>query len=180
MRICIVSDTHGQKDELLAAVQKSSPLDGILHAGDETADVQWLRTHVATPVLAVSGNWDRPTDEFPPELVIDQFGPRILLVHGHTFRVKEGYEGLLSRAREQNSNIAVYGHTHVAYLGTHHGLMVINPGSLAQPRRRREKTFALMEIERTGGNENFAINTSLLTLRGAAVSQLRVELKGLP
>lgn len=176
MRVCIVSDTHRHRDELLGAVKASQPIDGILHAGDETSDVEWLRDRVRLPIFAVAGNWDTSSAEFPLEQTIPDFGPRVLLIHGHTIRVKDTYEGLVRRAHAKQAKVAVYGHTHVAYLGMQDGILVVNPGSLAQPRGRREKSFATLEIWPTEDGARFLVNSSVFSLQGEVLSQMKVEL----
>ncbi len=74
MRLCVVSDTHRHRHELLQAVKAVQPLTAVLHAGDETSDVKWLKERVDWPVLAVAGNWDRSTIDYPAERIISDFG----------------------------------------------------------------------------------------------------------
>ena len=176
LRVCVVSDTHRHRTELLTAIHTAQPMDGLLHAGDESTDVEWLDGKVDLPVFAVAGNWDSASKQFPLERVIDQFGPRILLIHGHTVRVKDTYDVLLKRAHDYGARIVVYGHTHAAYLGVHDGVLVVNPGSLAQPRGRREKSFVVLDIEQNRAENTFVIRASLLSLQGHSLSYLELEL----
>ncbi|OFW78359.1 MAG: hypothetical protein A2201_08715 [Alicyclobacillus sp. RIFOXYA1_FULL_53_8] len=176
MRICIVSDTHRHRTEMMAAVETVQPVDVILHAGDETSDVVWLRSRVDSPITAVSGNWDTYSEDFPQQLVLDQYGPRILLVHGHTLRVKDGVERLLQKSNSVGASIVVYGHTHVAYAAVHKGILVLNPGSLAEPRGRREPTFALLEVDDTVSSSHYEVRLSHITSHGVVVEQMNTQL----
>ncbi|QSO45941.1 metallophosphoesterase family protein [Alicyclobacillus mengziensis] len=172
MRLCVVSDSHRHRHELLRAVKNLQPLDAILHAGDETTDALWLMERVDWPVYAVAGNWDTVTPEFPLERVLD-FDIRILLTHGHKQRVKDGLGVLQQRAQELDSKVIVFGHTHKAYVTVENGRMYLNPGSLASPRGRRERTCALLEIEEDGKTGLVQVCASHLTVQGDILQLLR-------
>ncbi|WP_051662840.1 metallophosphoesterase family protein [Alicyclobacillus macrosporangiidus] len=177
MRLCVVSDTHRHRHELLTAVKSAQPLDAILHAGDETSDVEWLAERVDWPIYAVSGNWDRPTPTYPLERVITDFGPPVYLTHGHHLRVKEGLGGLVARAQACGAQVAVFGHTHIALAAMHSGCLLLNPGSLSTPRGRRERTFALLELEPSTGRQGYDLRVSHWTAAGDMTNAtLRVHL----
>ncbi len=146
MRFCLVSDTHRYRHELLMAVKNTQPATAVLHAGDEASDARWLMERGNWPVYGVAGNWDTPSDLFPTERILN-FGLQIFLVHGHRQRVKEGISLLVERAKDVHADIVIYGHSHVASVMMSDGILLVNPGSLAAPRGRRERTFAMMEID---------------------------------
>lgn len=172
MRLCLVSDTHRHRHELLMAVKCAQPIDAILHAGDETSDIEWLAERVDWPIYAVAGNWDSPSGRFPMERIVDDYGPRIYLTHGHRHRVKEGLTVLTDTARSQDARIVVYGHTHCALAVALNGVVFVNPGSLAAPRGRREKTFALLEIEPGPFAGCFDVRVSHMTATGVITNSL--------
>ncbi|MCL6453748.1 MAG: metallophosphoesterase [Alicyclobacillus sp.] len=168
MRLCVVSDTHRHRHELLTAVKSLQPLDGILHVGDETSDVAWLAERVDWPIFAVAGNWDPVTDTCPVARVLD-FGVRIWMTHGHKYHVKESLDGLRQQARQVNAQVVVFGHTHKALAELTDGRLFLNPGSLATPRGRRERTCALLEIDSVsppGPAGQFQIRASHMTIHG--------------
>lgn len=169
MRICAVSDTHRYRHELLTAVKSAQPLSAILHAGDETSDTQWLSERVNWPIYGVAGNWDTPSEKFPAERILD-FGLCILLVHGHRQRVKENLAHLVHRAKEVNADMVVYGHSHVASATKSDGVLLINPGSLASPRGRRERTFAMIDIDET--TDKYLVRVSHCLSTGQTVANL--------
>ncbi|MCL6593194.1 MAG: metallophosphoesterase [Alicyclobacillus sp.] len=168
MRLCLVSDTHRHRHELLTAVKSVQPLDAILHAGDETSDVEWLASRVDWPVFAVAGNWDAPSPQYPLERVLTEFGPPLLLTHGHMLHVKEGLHGLAERAQAVGARIVVYGHTHIAMAAAENGLVFVNPGSLATPRGGRQRTFALLEVAERTADTAYEVRVTHLTATGEA------------
>lgn len=168
MRLCLVSDTHRYRHELLTAVKAAQPLDVILHAGDETADAAWLAERVSWPVHAVAGNWDTATPEFPLERILQGFGPILLLTHGHRLRVKTDLAGLAERAVACGARIIVFGHTHTAAVVVEDGRIYINPGSLSAPRGRRERTFAMLDISEHG--EHYLVSVAHYSAAGRLIS----------
>lgn len=171
MRLCVVSDSHRHRHELLRAVKSVQPLDAILHAGDETSDATWLMERVDWPVYAVAGNWDSVTAVFPLERIID-CGVRVLLTHGHKHKVKESLQVLEERATEVDAQVVVFGHTHTAFIHVTGGRMFVNPGSLASPRGRRERTCALLDIHNANSGQ-VEVKAAHVTIHGDIVDVIR-------
>ncbi len=169
MRIFAVSDTHRYRHELLTAVKNAQPFSAILHAGDETSDAEWLVSRVNWPVYAVAGNWDSQSQMYPSEQIFD-FGVQILLIHGHRQRVKENLTLLASKARESKANIVIYGHSHIARTTMLDNVLYVNPGSIAAPRGRRERTYAMIDIDET--SEAFLVRVSHCLITGQTVAGL--------
>lgn len=165
MRLCVVSDTHRHRHELLTVVKSLQPLDAILHAGDESSDADWLAQRVDWPIYAVAGNWDPVSDDYPVSRVLD-VGLKVWMTHGHKFRVKEGLGSLQQQAEVLEANIVIFGHTHHAMAALWNGRLFVNPGSLASPRGRRERTCAVLEIERDVGALRYQVRASLMTIQG--------------
>ena len=68
-------------------------------------------------------------------------GKQILLSHGHLWGVKRGYGAAIADAWATQSDILLFGHTHVAYCEQlEDGLWVMNPGA-------SRKSYGLIEIE---------------------------------
>jgi uncharacterized protein len=177
MRLCIASDTHRHRHELLQAVKSTQPLTAVLHAGDETSDAFWLKERIDWPVWGVAGNWDAPTDEFPMDRQFRQFGPSIYLVHGHHYSVKNGLQRLAARAGAIGAQIVIFGHTHTALTAVESGILYVNPGSLAQPRGRTERTYAILDIESAANGTGYEVRASHLTLQGETLADLMVRVK---
>lgn len=171
MRICLVSDTHRFRHELLLAVKSSQPIAAVVHAGDETSDCAWLTDRVQCPVFGVSGNWDTVNEAYPEERIVEFAGIRLYVVHGHQMRVKEGLEMLMARAVEVAAHVVVFGHTHAATAVLEQNILFVNPGSLAAPRGRRERTFALLDIESADTHER-VVRVAHCTTAGNSLADL--------
>lgn len=160
MIILVVSDDHGMdgfKRAFDIAVSKYGQVDMVLHAGDVGGhDIQYYNSICQCPVYLVRGNNDY--NNVPYERVVEACGKRIYLTHGHHLNVYMGCQRLVYTALNSGADIAVYGHTHIPECITAEDLVVMNPGSLALPRRGKYGTFAIIEIE----NDN--INVSHITM----------------
>lgn len=77
----------------------------------------------------VPGNCDGWTT-VPAKKLITLQGKRILLSHGHLWRVKGGYDAAIADAHKAGADILLFGHTHRAYCQRmEDGLWVMNPGA---------------------------------------------------
>ncbi len=143
MKIAVFSDTHRNIDGAEAAVNQYKP-DLMIHLGDHFGDAQKL--HMAFPRIpmeCVPGNCDYVPQEDVVK-VIEPMGVRIMLTHGHTYRVKYETMPLLNAAYYQGAQIVLYGHTHIPTYTVVQGMHVVNPGSAGQG---RHPTWALIELE---------------------------------
>jgi len=155
LKIGILSDTHGIKYMVEKALAKMKDIEVLLHAGDIVADAHRLEGKVFK-VYCVAGNCDALSFE-PTEKVLEFQGKRILLTHGHTYRVKHGYEQLLIKAKEVLADIVVFGHTHVPVNMYIDNILFFNPGSTVLPKGGWHGTYGIIEI--TENNINAYINT---------------------
>ena len=57
-------------------------------------------------------------------------GRRIFACHGHRYGVKEGTARLVSEAKKNLCDVALYGHTHEADVHEQEGVLVANPGCM--------------------------------------------------
>ena len=143
MRVLVISDTHGDVNRALRAHAFSEPVDVIIHLGDGCADADLLSAALDVPVINVAGNCDLGAHA-PRELVWECEGKRILLTHGDAYQVKSGLVRLRQRAEEIGVNAVLFGHTHQAVLEKHSGLLLVNPGTLANYGHHR--SYAVMSL----------------------------------
>lgn len=151
MRVVIVSDTHGRLGDLQEAVERSKPVDWVLHLGDvegqqdEIADIAAM---AGAKVAMVSGNNDFfSTLRKELELVIG--GVRIFMTHGHQYGVYQGTERIKNQGLMRGADVVMYGHTHAPLLeiDEENNITVLNPGSVSYPRQMgRQRTYIVMEI----------------------------------
>lgn len=146
LRIGVISDTHGRLAPGREAVSLMGDIQFLIHAGDHYHDALILGQEFQLPITAVVGNCD-PGVNGPKEELIEAGGVRILVTHGHLFRVKSGLLNLYLRAREFGVEMVIFGHTHVPEIEFYDGVCLFNPGSASRPRHGRAPTFGVLEIE---------------------------------
>lgn len=147
MKVLIVSDTHGRDENLEEAVLREAPFDYLIHCGDVEGREIFIEALAECPCIIVAGNNDFFTD-LPHEEEITLEGHKMLVTHGHYYFVSGNHDRLVEKAREDNCQIAMYGHTHTPVIEEEDGILVINPGSLTYPRQRgRMPSYAVMELE---------------------------------
>lgn len=128
LKIVVFSDSHGNVENMEAVVRREDPYL-VLHLGDLCRDFEELqRRFPGRTMQNVCGNCDGFT-ETPDQRVLRVENRRILMMHGHRYRVKEDYGSAVWAAREQGADILLFGHTHVPYCQEVDGLWVMNPGS---------------------------------------------------
>ena len=130
MKILAVSDTHGDR-EILATILKQQPqLDGYFYAGDSElpADDPLFETY-----RAVEGNMDFDPN-FPMQLTATIDHTTIFMTHGHRFGVNFGLDKLVAAGEAAHAQLLIFGHTHQLGVEEHAGMIVLNPGSISQPR----------------------------------------------
>lgn len=148
--IAVFADTHrteghGLVDEALTAAREA---DVIVHAGDfKTEAVLDAFQSFSAPLYAVSGNVDEPgvRDRLPTERTIEADETLIALRH----QPAGGETALAMFGREHDADVVVFGHTHQPTLVETDDLVLLNPGSHAQPRGYRPG-FATLERTATG------------------------------
>lgn len=148
MRIGVFSDSHGDHRALDELLEKMGYIDAACFLGDISADADYLRERLAAmpqqPVLyAVRGNNDLAS-MLPDSLLIELGGKRIYLTHGHLFR---GPLALTLRAKEQRADVAMFGHTHIAFCEYDDGVLLLNPGSAGRYCRGGRARASVLTLE---------------------------------
>ena len=134
MKILVLSDSHGNVDNMVQAVEQAKP-DMILHLGDVMRDGEKLHGFFpAIPFEQVPGNCDYRSSE-PAERLLCLEDKRILLCHGHTYGVKQSLLTAGYAAEEQNLDLFLFGHTHRPLVDRRGKTLFVNPGSIGDYRR---------------------------------------------
>lgn len=150
MKILICSDTHRVNDNFYRMLEEVPSVDLIIHCGDAEGTECEMEAIAGCEMEVVSGNNDFFT-VLPKERVLDIAGNKILVTHGHYYRVSAGYERLAEEAAARGCNMAFFGHTHLPYMGEVNGVFLVNPGSLTYPRQYgRVPTYVIMEVDDKG------------------------------
>lgn len=124
-----VSDTHGDVQDYIKLLELTKDADMYAHLGDYVHDGERLRDMSLKPTYVVKGNGDFGGGEL--EEIINIGGVRVLLTHGHRYRVKSGLMQLMYRALELECSAAVYGHTHIPDITFQNGVYLICPGTFS-------------------------------------------------
>jgi putative phosphoesterase len=154
-RILVLADTHGAIAAIDRVLLQNNSVDTVIHLGDYTRDADYIRSK-GREVHSVKGNCDFGAD-VETEMVLHMEGQKILLTHGHGYGVKYSLQRLLYRALELEANAVFYGHTHTPMNGYEQGVLLLNPGSVSEPRGKKP-TYALVEVN----NGSFRADLKLL------------------
>ena len=148
MKILVVSDSHGFEGNLRKVIERVEPIDMLIHLGDFESGEDRIKKMVNCEVHMVPGN-----NDYAPHLdrdkVVSIAGHRIFLTHGHKYGVYYGLYGLYDKAKENNCDVVLYGHTHIPKINYMDDITFVNPGSISLPRQNyTQSTFLIMEIDK--------------------------------
>lgn len=146
--LAVVSDTHSSEGHALSGrtLEAVRGADRVIHAGDFTS-VSALEAFQkeAARLDAVHGNVDemRVRDRLPGVRTLEWAGLRIAVTH----RRNGGPTGLAMFGRERGADLVISGHTHSPGVTRTGEVVLLNPGSHAQPRGDRPGHAELEETE---------------------------------
>ena len=146
MKIGIVSDTHGSIDKAIDALKKIEDLELIIHLGDHADDTKKIKEIMNLDVVYVRGNCDYKDTDVELEKMIEIYGKKIFITHGHNYDVKSGVSKLFYRGKELNADIILFGHSHMSTKVEHEDILILNPGSPQEPRSGSKGSIGLIEI----------------------------------
>ena len=152
MQFLIVSDSHGERRYIAAALSRNPDIKNVIFLGDGLSDIEALaKERPDLHIRAVRGNCDGIALDYPSEDIFTLFGTSVFLCHGHTLSVKGGAGGAIYRAREVGARVLLFGHTHerVATYLSDLDLHICNPGSIGRP-HAGEPSFAILDILPSG------------------------------
>ena len=133
--IAIVSDTHSRSGHELSGrtLDAVREADLVVHAGDFYTEAALNAfEEVADRLFAVYGNnaTSGVRDRLPAERTFDAEGRRFALTHGDG----RSQTGLSLLGRQQAADAVVFGHSHRHAAVDTGDVLLLNPGSHAQPR----------------------------------------------
>ena len=148
MKVLIVSDTHGRREEIREIIQREKPVDLLTHLGDILGDGEYIQSLAECPLELVKGNSDRNTDlPRDKEIVLDNH--KLFLTHGHCYGVNTNLDRIYMEGLRRNADVVMFGHTHVPLLLEERMLTILNPGSASDPRQKNGKpSYIVMKWER--------------------------------
>lgn len=149
MKLGVLSDSHAYALEDLPkkAVNDLKGMDYIIHAGDYTGKGLLDELRKLGNFKGVYGNMDPPEIkmELPRSEIIELMGFKIGLTHppegGAPFSLKKRV-----RARFEQVDVVIYGHSHQTRNEVIHGILYFNPGSINGRFPARHKTFGVLNV----------------------------------
>ena len=152
MKVLVVSDTHRRHENFIKVIDElEKDIDYVIHCGDVEGEEDYLESLLKCPITFVQGNNDFFTFN-PPYRVINYQYVNVFVTHGHRGGVAYDPFTLVDMARDDDCQIAVFGHTHRPYYEVKNGIHILNPGSISYPRQGGGiPTYAIINI--TGPNE---------------------------
>lgn len=145
MKIGIISDSHHDLNAIDNAICLAPNVDCWFHAGDSIDDASYLADVSKKQVFAVPGNIDWFSNK-PQELLVDIADIKIFLTHGHKYNVKWTTKYLYEQANKFNADLVIYGHSHIGKHEEINGKIIINPGSISEPRDDLLPSFMIVTI----------------------------------
>ncbi len=147
MRLLVFSDSHGDKNSMLEAIQAQPSARTIIFLGDGMGDLEYAQLRFPEKSFyAVSGNCDLASME-PLTRLLEFEGQRIMMTHGHEYHVKFGIREATHTAHRNQCQLLLYGHTHQPAVTYDDGLYIMNPGSL---KRYNSYTYGVVDLTEKG------------------------------
>lgn len=166
--LVLLSDTHGTDGHRLEGrtLEAVEDADLVVHAGDFTTPAALEAHHEAAgDLLAVHGNADDPAvrERLPSARTVEALGLRVAVTH----RRDGGPTGLAMFGRSRDADVVVSGHTHRPAVVDAGDVLLVNPGSHAQPRGNRPGHAELVRTDE-------GVEGSLRQPDGALVERFQV------
>ncbi len=144
MKLLVFSDVHKYKERLIALLNHYDDIDLTISLGDSELKRTFLESH---DIVAIKGNY--PFDAgFTEEHILTIDGYRVLLSHGHRYRVQNGIDKLYYRALEESIQVVFYGHTHIPSFDDVEGRLFINPGAVSKSRSLDQESYMIVKTSK--------------------------------
>jgi putative phosphoesterase len=141
----VVSDSHSNYSSLAAILRwvKRREIGAFVFLGDGISDLapasDLAGFYPTWNMVRGNGDWQ---SDIPLSATLEFAGHTFFLCHGHINRVKESLSSLIIHAQAAGADVALYGHTHVAFWDEINGILTLNPGSAGHPRSNAPASFA--------------------------------------
>lgn len=147
MKVLIISDSHGFTSGLRRIFEVEPDFDMLIHLGDGGANLDSFGEYIGNkPIYKIKGNcdlsiYDFGTNDYPERLISWAGDIKFFACHGHLYGVKNGLTALYYAAKEQNCEVAFFGHTHIPYNEEYGNIRLFNPGTASKCQ------YGLMEVK---------------------------------
>lgn len=145
MKLIVFADSHMDVMTMRHAVERERP-DMAIHLGDHLFDAQTLHgSFPETPMHCVRGNCDSDRDGSAQEELL-LCGRKIILTHGHRYRVKAGYGEITAMGVSSGADLVMFGHTHRAFIDKSGNMTLFNPGAVGG----HDRSYGIVHIDEKG------------------------------
>jgi uncharacterized protein len=143
MKVGLISDTHGKLRAQVLEVFEG--VEVILHAGDIGSLDIIAELETIAPVHAVHGNTDGfdVRDRYGEVVTLDLAGVSVTITHGHLLGSPTPKS---LRAKFPNTQVIMYGHTHVPLIDRNAAPLVVNPGAAGPARFNLKPSVAILNL----------------------------------
>lgn len=146
-KILVLSDTHRKISHVIDLIDRIHDLNHIIHLGDVVEDAEDLKALYDVPFDNVAGNCDFYNSGAPEYKIVEICGKRFYLTHGHREHVKSSLGNLAYIAESEKVDVVLFGHTHQPILTYHNDTIILNPGSISEPRNSKFPSYAIIQID---------------------------------
>ncbi|MBQ4154044.1 MAG: YfcE family phosphodiesterase [Clostridia bacterium] len=149
MKILVTSDMHGKVSYFEKAINNHPDIKNIFFLGDGLSKAEEISyCYDNKTFYMVPGNCDNPFSFLSTTGYEFIEGVKILYTHGHAYNVKSSLSYLKEKAKESQSKLCLYGHTHNADILYENGIYFVNPGTLAG--KNGLYSYAVIDITKEG------------------------------
>jgi putative phosphoesterase len=153
MKIGVMSDSHGETDNVLEAgryLADELGVDLIVHLGDDEPDAEAIRA-LGPELVTVPGVFsERYKDPAVTNRVRTEFGPwRVLLSHTpdvHKYDLPDDPDPQ-ALVRSGDIDLLLHGHTHTPFVTEKGSVVIVNPGHLkTSDTKGHHASFACLDV----------------------------------
>ena len=160
MRIGVVSDTHGELDNLREAVRQLLDrwqVSTLVHLGDECEDLEVLHEFPELDLIQVHGVYCQhyQDPDIVNRLLKEIEGHRFLFTHTDQPHKNDlpGDPDPQVLARQGLVDVVAYGHSHIPDIRKEGNVLWLNPGHLKDnDKKGHDPTYAVVELSSEGGS----------------------------
>lgn len=146
MKILLFSDSHGYTHNMVKAISRHRDTGMVIHLGDFVKDaIKVAESYKDIKFEYVRGNNDW-SSEHPAEKLLEIEGRRVLITHGHIYKVKYSYGNLIEKGASVAADAVFFGHTHLTEELFSGNMLVLNPGSISAPVEGNRPTYCIVDI----------------------------------
>ncbi len=144
MIIGVMGDSHSRCEYIDMAMEHLKNVDLIIHTGDNNSDLHYITNRYGIEAIGVKGNCDTNGDV---ELIKEIQGKRFFICHGHQYNIKSNLNTIFYKGKEVNADIVIFGHSHIPCYVKEEEMILLNPGSVSEPRGGSQRSIVVMELE---------------------------------